>query len=302
VRRLRTLGVCLIAAAAVAAVVASAASAGLPEFGGCEATAGGKYSDAACTVKASPRKTAGKYEWNTGAKFGTVWLKEEFGQEGAVGLENETVEWQWGPVTFEASDGTKVQCNATSELGEGGFGRLHPSNTQTSQLGEGRFEIHNCEAEGQECFTLPYGDVNNRDQWAFEGGLVGKLVFISGKGTESPVVGLAIGAPKSAETGRDVPLLVMNCEAKVGTIDIGGEHRHENGNSVIAVLKSGVDEMTSSFRLAFQQSHGMQEPAMGEHGKHSLDALVESLWQPVGIEGEVETTPEGAPLEIKAKP
>jgi hypothetical protein len=57
------LGLCVAVVFAVAAVGATSASA-LPEWGKCEAQAGGKYKDAGCTEKA--KKGAGAYEWKKG--------------------------------------------------------------------------------------------------------------------------------------------------------------------------------------------------------------------------------------------
>ncbi len=62
-------GLCLVAVFAIAAVTASSASA-LPEWGKCEAKAGGKYSDANCTVKA--KKGSGTFEWKKGSEVGKV--------------------------------------------------------------------------------------------------------------------------------------------------------------------------------------------------------------------------------------
>ncbi len=68
-RHVRMLGLCLVAVLAIAAVAATSAMA-LPEWGKCEAKAGGKYSDANCTVKA--KKGAGSFEWRKGKELGSV--------------------------------------------------------------------------------------------------------------------------------------------------------------------------------------------------------------------------------------
>lgn len=60
-RHLKVLGLCLVAMFAVAALVASSATAGLPEFGQCNAKEGGKYANAGCTKKA--KKGTGAFEW-----------------------------------------------------------------------------------------------------------------------------------------------------------------------------------------------------------------------------------------------
>lgn len=61
-RHARILGLCLVAALAVAAYAVSSASA-LPEFGKCEAKEGGKYEDSSCTIKAKGKTGKHSYEW-----------------------------------------------------------------------------------------------------------------------------------------------------------------------------------------------------------------------------------------------
>jgi hypothetical protein len=68
VKHLKIMGLCLVAVFAIAAVAASSASA-LPEWGKCEAKAGGKFSDANCTVKA---KSGGSFEWKKGSLLKNV--------------------------------------------------------------------------------------------------------------------------------------------------------------------------------------------------------------------------------------
>jgi hypothetical protein len=298
-RRIKVVGLCLLAVLAVSAVATASASAGLPEFGGCEATAGGKYEDSACTVRAHSRKADGKYEWYTGAQFGTVWRKER-GSEIPYKLEHNH-EWEFGPVTFETAAGRTIQCTVGEREHEGGYGSLHLLNEHPKEVGEVRFEIEECTSEGAPCYSLPYEDLNNRDQWYYEGGFIGKLGFISGRGTESPVVGLSLTTPKNSESGEDVPLLVANCEGKVGTITIGGSHPKEQGNGLIALVTT-VDTPTHSLGLAWSESHGVQEPSGFEHEHIGLQALVESEWEPVAMQAEVSIPISGPALEVKAKP
>ncbi len=68
-RHVRMLGLCLVAVLAIAAVVTSSASA-LPEWGKCEAQAGGKYSDSNCQVKAT--KGTGTFEFHKGKTLKNV--------------------------------------------------------------------------------------------------------------------------------------------------------------------------------------------------------------------------------------
>jgi len=82
VRHVRMLGLCLVAAFAVAAIASTSASA-LPEWGKCEAKAGGNYTDANCTVKAKPKGT-GSFEWKKGAELKPVHF--EGGNVGSGGV------------------------------------------------------------------------------------------------------------------------------------------------------------------------------------------------------------------------
>jgi hypothetical protein len=66
-RHLRMVGLALVAVFAMAAVAATSASA-LPEFGKCEAKAGGKYTDSNCTKKATT-KEPGKFEFHNSLTF-----------------------------------------------------------------------------------------------------------------------------------------------------------------------------------------------------------------------------------------
>ena len=66
-RHVRMLGLCLVAVLAVGAYAVSSASA-LPEWGKCEAKAGGNYKNSNCTEKAKP-KGSGSYEWKKGAEL-----------------------------------------------------------------------------------------------------------------------------------------------------------------------------------------------------------------------------------------
>ncbi len=63
-KHLRMFGLCLAAVFAIAAVSASSAFAGEPEWGKCVAQAGGKYLDGNCQTKGK----GGSFEWKKGSK------------------------------------------------------------------------------------------------------------------------------------------------------------------------------------------------------------------------------------------
>jgi hypothetical protein len=136
VRRVRMLGLCLAAALAIGAYAVSSASA-LPEWGKCEAQAGGKYSDSNCTVKA--KKGSGAYEWHKGKTLKNVKFTgqnvgsggvlqtelyfclyhDEFGFEGPVGerlVSRKTCESHEG--TVSGSEKISVECEKETNSGE----------------------------------------------------------------------------------------------------------------------------------------------------------------------------------------
>ena len=80
-RHVRMLGLCLVAVCAIAALGATTASAGLPEFGQCYEKTGGKYANSNCTTKA--KKGAGTFEWR---KEPQVSGSKVFHGEGGAGV------------------------------------------------------------------------------------------------------------------------------------------------------------------------------------------------------------------------
>lgn len=79
-RQVRFIGLCLAAIFVIAAFGASSAFAGGPEFGKCEAKAGGKYKDANCQTKGKP----GAFEWVKE----TALPNKAFHGEGGAGILN----------------------------------------------------------------------------------------------------------------------------------------------------------------------------------------------------------------------
>lgn len=81
ITRSTMLGLCLVAAAAMAAVAATSASAMAgPEWGVCYAQAGGLYANANCTEAA--KKGTGTYEWRKGAEI----IHKNFAGEGGASV------------------------------------------------------------------------------------------------------------------------------------------------------------------------------------------------------------------------
>ena len=109
-RHIRMLGLCLVAALAVCAYAVSSASA-LPEFGKCEAKAGGNYKDANCTEKA--KKHQGAYEWIKGAKLKSVhFAGENVGSGGVLTSKIRQCEGSNGGALGRL---TRAKCEGTGE-------------------------------------------------------------------------------------------------------------------------------------------------------------------------------------------
>ncbi|HYM44883.1 MAG TPA: hypothetical protein VES65_01815, partial [Solirubrobacteraceae bacterium] len=183
----------------VSAVAAVGASASLPEWGGCEATPGGKYTDGACTVRATHHN--GTYEWYTGANFGKVY--EAAKGQGPKELsryhfgETNTVE-QIGLSTFETASGKKMEC-------ESGAVFFVLENANTKGVRNVYLHLYGCQVEGHPCASsfMAAGEVANENQWLEEQGLKGRLGFVSGKESAEPVVGLSLTSFRNAKQWKE---------------------------------------------------------------------------------------------------
>ena len=317
-RLARALAVCMLALFALAALAASGASASLPEWGGCEPAAPGhgKYTDPGCVKKVTlaNKKTEGNYEWYTGESFGWVHQRET-GKPHHLGLtlyhfgESELGPIQIGKSTFETGAGKKMEC-------ESGSIYFTLDNANTRAVGQVLLSLQGCASEGQPCASnlKGAGEVTNEEQWLEEQGLKGTLGYISGKGTEHPVVGLSLTAFNTkSEDIEQRRLLFATCKApgpeSVGNLEIGGNKR--GGNAVIAMV-TPVDQMATEYTLGYTQHLGVQTPSAFEGRTGGLKGFTESTWQPLGFEtsfvirpeltGEPEFWKEAAPIEIKAIP
>ncbi len=126
-RHVRMLGLCLVAALAVCAYAVSGASAAGPEWGKCEAKAGGKYKDSNCTEKA--KKGEGKYEWVKAAEVAKQ--REAKGKSGPVPFSGHSL-GSGGTLTTAfrecwVDEGTKSIRTTRQKCAEEGEERLHTS-------------------------------------------------------------------------------------------------------------------------------------------------------------------------------
>lgn len=108
-RRIRIVGLCLVAVFAMGAVVATGASAANPEYGRCLKTkegGGTKYTTAKCTIVASGEKE--NFEWYKAFGSAKPLVKTGF----TAALKPTT------KATLETKAGTKVTCTALSAAGK----------------------------------------------------------------------------------------------------------------------------------------------------------------------------------------
>ena len=253
VRRLSMLGLCLVAASAILAVATATASAALPEWGKCvkfinqHGIPVGKFADAACTKQTEVPKT-GEFEWMKAP--GSI-PNPEFTSSGGV--------------TELQADGISTVCKG----GETATGALS-GNKEVSDV-EVIFE--NCGTEfghlvcgngiGPPLGEEPEGQIRTRR-------LKGRLGFISGKGTETPSVGLVL-EPEELH-GLFAEFLCGPLVIRVGQFPgFNGpkpEKAGEGGNTLIGTI-TPVDEMAASQVQAYkthEEEKGIQEPSALEGG------------------------------------
>ena len=168
-KRMRIVGLCLVAVFALTAFAASSASA-LPEIGRCVAKTGtGKYKDSNCTEKAGKLTSEKNYEWNK-----ATGMNPHFTSAGGAGV-------------LETESGTRVECTAQTATGEYRLVENTTTHTDTSK------EVKNVVATFTGC-SLPIIGAKCNTAGHGEGEIVtnslkGPLGYISGKGTKTPVVG-----------------------------------------------------------------------------------------------------------------
>jgi hypothetical protein len=275
--RARTLGLCLAALFAVAAVGATTASAKstLPEWGKCELaeTHEGLYGNSNCTDQVKPLygKPAGDWEWHTASGY-------DF-RSGTI-----------GPTTFETTNGKSIHCSGGAlEATQA----VEAPNRMTKML----VEFHGCESGGRECFEF-----SNIGNWLEGEWIDGELVYLSGKGTANPTVGLTLTTKVAGQH-----LFKVVCEGELGSVEIGGlggkKTEKAKGNAASGVI-SPIDQMTETYRQTFAQTAGVQEPAPAKGKAESLQMFLsnESRWVQMGLAATFTyfSEEELGPVEIKA--
>ncbi len=272
-RNLRFVGLCVVAALALAAVSAASASAAEPAAWQCGAAAKvgktyvGHYTSKTCTA-ASKVETGGKYEleeWNIGSKASKT------GKEGKT----KAFKGKGGGANLEIQGVGGLTCTKSADTGEftgpTTVGKIHV--TFSGCL----LHSHPCESTSPKASKS--GEVITKP-------LKGVVGFIS-KAKEE--VGIELSAEETYEAE-------VNC----------GELKLRVDGSVIGLVKPPYNHFTKELTLVFNQSGGIQNPEKFEEGP--VATLTTEIGSIFGSEyGEkdrsaesTETTNKGEELELKA--
>ena len=150
--------------------------------------------------------------------------------------------------------------------------------------------------------------ISDSVQWSNEEAIKGTLVYVTGKGTSSPTVGLSLEPFRTTKLRKEEgfppePLFTVICQGELGSLEIGGDKK--GGNAVISLI-SPVDQMVDTYTQTFTESAGIQDPAKPEKGgEKTLRTEFQNLWEPIGLSSTfTDQSEDGAfqPVEIKAIP
>ncbi len=283
--RMRMMGLALVGACMIAAMIAASASAAeyevhvYPELGRCVAVEGGKggFTEKQCK-EASPGNTGGAYEFVPGPGAKPKFLGEGFPEEHG---------------TFTTASGRTISCTVAQSTGE-------YTGAKTEKLTIVYFGCEDsatkasCQSlnpEGSEVKPIP-GRIKTLP-------LKGELGFISGGGTSKPKVGWDI-KPEAGST-----FATFNCGGEPPLYLTGGTNVTLEGSLISKVTPLG--KMKEAFHQKFAVKAGKQFPEKLEgQPKDTLTATlvtgIQSVTEAITYVGKetVSTTLER--LEIKGKP
>jgi len=232
-KRMRIMGLCLVAAFALTAIGAGSASA-LPEIGRCVAKAGtGKYKDANCTKKAGSKAEEKQFEFLKGPEVG----KTGFTSAGGEGV-------------LETVSGTKIVCKTQSATGK--YKRLSTGTTKEVEGVIANFE--GCSIPALETPCQSGSESGKISTFS----LKGPLGYISGEKTTTPVVGQMLTPTKAKGFFAEFKCLGGGITVKVKGKE-GAVEGKTGGNCVIAPVVN-ANEMSLTATQTYSGSGGKQSP------------------------------------------
>lgn len=300
-RRVRTLGLCVVAVLALAAYAAASAFAGGPEFGKCVAKAGGKYSDSGCTAKTK----TGEFEWEKGKTLKNIkFTGHNVGSGGVLQTELYFCLWHDG-FGFEGPVGERRVNRKTCESNEGTVSsalKVSVECESESNSGEisGAKNIKNIEVKFKGCKLFgsdPCANGPNEGE-ILVNALKGEIGFIN-KG-ENRVGVLLEPAQKHGEFAKFDCVGVLSTVVGMGNTKEGAYYQPENHGGYDGILSpiTPVNTMTSTYEQVYtiEDGEGINPINVPSHfeGKH-MDALEDyvyedenpeqsSMWSPAGEE------------------
>ena len=232
-KSMKILGVCLVAACALAAFTAGGASA-LPEYGTCVLKEGtGKYKDTNCTEKALSTekgiKTKYEFKKEIPGKGGNAKepLNKFTGEGGAIAIGESNID-----------PGAKLECEQSKIAGAilVKFSPTTGKQLASKEVTNVTEAFTGCTLLGGQCGNTGAGEVVSAK-------LKGPLGYIAGKGTKTPEVGLDI-KPITAKA----PSFEFDC-AGTGHWKVG-EGTGKGGDCTIGVVQHVNEEsLTSTLTL-----------------------------------------------------
>jgi hypothetical protein len=241
-KRIRIVGLCLMAVFALGAVAAASASAGPPEYKTCVKASpkeSGKFNNKTCSTASKGGKKEGDYElgaWNAGKKV-TLTGKNGESTLGSYIPENEAEFWTGG------TNAGNVTCKKAASKGE----ITGPKEATTT------VSFSSCSSEGKKCTSAgaKAGDIVTK-----------KLTTIIGYIDEGKAVGILVEAGGG---GVDVQA-AFNCEGLA----------IETNGSLIGVQSGNVNTFSKESKQSFlENAKGGQEFAFGEFPPESA-----GVWGP----------------------
>jgi hypothetical protein len=234
-KRMRMMGLCLVAAFALTVIGASTASA-LPEVGRCVAQAGtGKYKNANCTEKAGTKVEEKQFEFKKGAKSETEGVK--FTSAGGEGI-------------LETANGTKIVCTTQSAVG-----KYDQDSGVIKEVENVTASFHGCGIPALEAkcnsTAAAEGDINTF-------ALKGPLGYISGEKTKTPSVGQLLTPEKAKGLFAEFKCLGGSITVKVKGKE-GAVEGRTGGNCIIAPVES-PNVMTTTATQVYSGAGGKQVP------------------------------------------
>ena len=234
-KRIRIMGLCLVAALALAAVVAGTASA-LPEIGRCVAKPEtGKWKDANCTVKPGKLVSEKSFEFVKGPQVGKTGLTSK-GGEGVL----------------ETESGTKIVCTTQSATAK--LKRLSTGVTKEVESVIAKFEGCGIPAIGAICKSKgePEGTISTFS-------LKGPLGYISGEKTKTPVVGQLLTPTKAKGLFAEFKCLGGGLVVKVKAKEGAAPEGRVGGNCIIAPV-TPPNVMSTTATQEYSGAGGKQSP------------------------------------------